>query len=36
MFFGDDAATKLAALFKMPWGMEYLIKPYFYIRSFFA
>ncbi|KAJ6594394.1 hypothetical protein B0H19DRAFT_1095333 [Mycena capillaripes] len=36
LFFGEDAATKVASLFKGFPGSAYLIKSYFYIRSFFA
>ncbi|KAF7315841.1 Chloride channel protein [Mycena indigotica] len=39
LFFGEDAATKVAALFKsfeMPWGVSRLVRSYFYIRSLFA
>jgi 2-polyprenyl-6-methoxyphenol hydroxylase-like FAD-dependent oxidoreductase len=36
LFFGDDAAPAVAKLFKLPPGVAYLIKPYFYIRSFFV
>ncbi|KAF8204484.1 hypothetical protein K438DRAFT_562942 [Mycena galopus ATCC 62051] len=36
LFFGQDAAPTVAKLFKMPPGVAYLIKPYFYIRSFFV
>ncbi|KAK7063706.1 chloride channel protein [Favolaschia claudopus] len=36
IFFGDDAAPAVAKLFKLPPGVAYLIKPYYYIRSFFV
>ncbi|KAF7347323.1 Chloride channel protein [Mycena venus] len=36
LFFGEDAAVAVARLFRMPPGVAYLIKPYFYIRSFFV
>ncbi|KAJ7071947.1 monooxygenase [Mycena amicta] len=39
LFFGEDAATKVAALFKsfeMPWGVMPLVKSYYYIRSLFS
>ncbi|KAF7367254.1 Chloride channel protein [Mycena sanguinolenta] len=36
IFFGEDAAAAVAKMFRMPPGVAYLIKPYFYIRSFFV
>ncbi|KAJ7275434.1 hypothetical protein B0H12DRAFT_259416 [Mycena haematopus] len=36
LFFGEDAAPVVAKLFKLPPGVQYLIKPYFYLRSFFV
>ncbi|KAJ7091905.1 monooxygenase [Mycena belliarum] len=36
IFFKEDAASAVGALFKMPWGVMPLIKSYYYIRSFFS
>ncbi|KAJ6508117.1 putative monooxygenase [Mycena vulgaris] len=39
VFFGEDAAKDVAALFKglvMPRSMAYIVKSYYYVRSFFA
>ncbi|KAJ7467212.1 monooxygenase [Mycena latifolia] len=35
VFFGEDAVNAVIALFKMPWILEYVIKWYHYLRSFF-
>ncbi|KAJ7141298.1 hypothetical protein C8R44DRAFT_603843 [Mycena epipterygia] len=39
LFFGEDAANEVATLFKsheMPRSVAYIVKSYYYIRSFFA
>ncbi|KAJ7489069.1 monooxygenase [Mycena latifolia] len=35
IFFGEDAANAVIAIFKMPWILEYILKWYRYLRSFF-
>ncbi|KAJ7212913.1 2-polyprenyl-6-methoxyphenol hydroxylase-like oxidoreductase [Mycena pura] len=39
LFLGEDAADKVATLFKgheMSWGVAYMVKSYYYIRSLFS
>ncbi|KAJ7709666.1 hypothetical protein B0H17DRAFT_1028632 [Mycena rosella] len=39
LFFGEDAANDVATLFKsheMPRSLAYIVKSYYYVRSFFA
>ncbi|KAJ7489083.1 monooxygenase [Mycena latifolia] len=35
LFFKEDAANAVIAIFKKPWILEYTIKSYHYLRSFF-